>query len=93
MTVFLGICDSSVNGTNTPWIFTSTTPLTSAMLKVFPRVGEPGAGSFAVVNVMSGPNVVPALFVATKRTWYTAFGTSPDTDADTLWLVKSEPIA
>ena len=69
MTVFLGICDSSVNGTNTPWIFTSTIPLTGEMSKVFPRVGEPGAGNDDVVNVTSGPNVVPALFVATSRTW------------------------
>jgi hypothetical protein len=40
---------------------------------------------------MSGPFVVPAAFVATSRTWYSAFGTSPETDADTEWLVKSEP--
>ena len=43
------------------------------------------------MNVTSGPNVVPALFVATSRTWYSAFGTSPETDADTMWLAKSEP--
>ena len=40
---------------------------------------------------MSGPSVVPAAFVATSRTWYSAFGTRPDTDADTEWLEKSEP--
>ena len=43
------------------------------------------------MNVTSGPNVVPALLVATSRTWYGAFGTSPETDAVTVWLVKSEP--
>ena len=69
ITVFLGICVSSVSGTNTPWILTSTTPLTSETLNVLPSVGEPGAGRFPVVNVTSGPNVVPALFVATSRTW------------------------
>jgi hypothetical protein len=60
-------------------------------LNVLPSVGEPGAGSFPVVNVTSGPNVVPAEFVATSRTWYSAFGTRPETDADTIWLAKSEP--
>ena len=69
ITVFLGICVSSVSGMNTPWILTSTTPLTSEMLNVLPSVGAPGAGAFEVVNGTSGPNVVPAEFVATRRTW------------------------
>ncbi len=37
----------------------------------------PGAGPWSVVNVMSGPNVVPFLLFATRRTWYSAFGTRP----------------
>ena len=40
---------------------------------------------------MSGPTVVPALFVATSRTWYSALGTKPVTEANTKWVVKSEP--
>ena len=54
---------------NTPLILTSTRPLTSETLNVLPSIGEPGAGAFAVVNVTSGPNVVPAALVATSRTW------------------------
>ena len=69
ITVFFGICVSSVSGTNTPWILTSTSPLTVETLNVFPSVGEPGVPPCVVVNVMSGPNVVPAAFDATSRTW------------------------
>ena len=32
MTVFLGICESSVNGTSRPWACTRTTPLTGDRL-------------------------------------------------------------
>ena len=46
ITVFFGICVSSVSGMNTPLTLTSTTPLTSEMLNVLPSVGEPGGGSF-----------------------------------------------
>ena len=91
ISVFVGICVSSVSGMNLPWILTSTSPLTRETLNVLPSAGEPGAGALAVVNVMSGPNVVPPAFVATSRTWYSAFGTSPETDADTTWLAKSDP--
>ena len=69
ITVFLGICVSSVSGMNTPWILISTRPLTVETLNVLPSVGEPGVRPWVVVNVMSGPNVVPAAFVATRRTW------------------------
>jgi hypothetical protein len=61
------------------------------MLNVCPTVGVDGGGDALVVNVVSGPKLVPALFVATSRTWYSAFGTKPDTDADTAWVAKSEP--
>ncbi len=44
-------------------------PLTVETLNVFPSVGAPGTGPWFVVNVMSGPNVVPFLFVATSRAW------------------------
>jgi hypothetical protein len=46
----------------------NTSPLTGAALTVLPSTGGGGAGSFAVVNVSSGPNVVPALLAATSRT-------------------------
>ena len=69
ITVFFGICVSSVNGMKWPFTLTSTSPLTSEMLKLLPSVGDPGAGAFAVVNVTSGPNVVPAALVATSLTW------------------------
>ena len=69
ITVFLGICVSSVSGMNLPFTSLRTTPLTSEMLNVLPSVGEPGGGNFPVVNVTSGPNDVPAEFVATSRTW------------------------
>ena len=39
------------------------------MLNVWPSVGGPGVGPWLVVNVTSCPKVVPALFVATNRTW------------------------
>ena len=42
ITVFLGICVSSVSGTNTPWTLTSTSPLTVETLNVLPSVGELG---------------------------------------------------
>ena len=69
MTVFFGIWVSSVSGTNTPLILISTMPLTGARLNVLPSVGEPGVAPWLVVNVTSGPNVVPALFVAASLTW------------------------
>ena len=47
----------------------STSPDTGSILKVWPSVGGPGVGPMAVVNVTSWPKVVPALFVATNRTW------------------------
>ena len=90
MIVPLGILVSSVSGMKTPWTSISTRPVDDT-LNVLPSPGAPGAGPRSVVNVMSGPYVVPAVFVATSRTWYSAFGTSPETDADTEWLVKSEP--
>ncbi len=69
ISVFFGICVSSVRGMNLPWILTSTSPLTVETLNVLPSVGEPGVGPWLVVNVMSGPNVVPFLLVATMRAW------------------------
>src|ERR1700733_9945004 len=45
ITVLVGICVSSVRGTNTPWIFTSTSPLTTDTLNVLPSVGGLGAGA------------------------------------------------
>ncbi len=46
ITVFFGICVSSVSGMNTPLTLISTTPLTSETLNVLPSVGEPGAGAW-----------------------------------------------
>ena len=68
ITVFLGIWVSSVSGMNLPWILTKMRPLTVEMLNVLPSVGEPGVAPCLVVNVMSGPNVVPLPLVATSRT-------------------------
>ncbi len=68
MTVFFGIWVASVSGMNLPWILISTSPLTGARLNVLPRVGALGVAPWFVVNVMSGPNVVPLPFVATSRT-------------------------
>ena len=87
----LGISRTSVSGTNLPLISTSTSPLTGWALKDPPSFGGDGGGSVLVVNVASGPNVVPALLVATSRTWYSALDTSPDSDATTVWLEKSDP--
>ena len=81
---------SSVTGMKTPLTSISTSPVDDT-LNVLPRPGAPGTGPRSVLNVMSGPSVVPAAFVATSRTWYRAFGTRPETDADTEWLAKSEP--
>ncbi|MGZ4228971.1 MAG: hypothetical protein ACXVTC_22425 [Solirubrobacteraceae bacterium] len=44
------------------------------------------------MKVTSGPNVVPAVLVATRRAWYRALGTSPATGVNTGWDWKSEPI-
>ena len=68
ISVFFGICVSSVSGMNLPWILTSTSPLTFEMLNVLPSAGAPGVAPWLVVNVMSGPKVVPLPFVATRRT-------------------------
>ena len=65
---FCGICRNWVKGTNTPLILTRTTPLTGAILNVWPRVGWLGGGAGLVVNVVSGPNVVPALLDAISLT-------------------------
>ena len=72
---------------------TSTTPLTSETSNVLPSVGEPGAGSFPVVNVTSGPNVVPALFVATSRDVVERVrhaGWRPDADHDVAREIRSD---
>ena len=70
ITVFLGIWRSWVSGTNMPWSLTSTRPLTGEMLNVLPSVGRAGQSPpCLVVNVTSGPNVVPLPLVATSRTW------------------------
>ena len=69
ITVFFGICVSSVSGMNTPWTLISTSPLTVETLNVLPSVGAPGVGPWLVVNVMSGPYVVPFLLVAANRAW------------------------
>ena len=66
-TVPAGILRSSVSGTNLPCNLIRTSPLADT-LKDLPRLGAFGAGSFLVVNVTSGPKVVPALLVATSRT-------------------------
>ena len=87
----LGICRTSVIGMNLPLISTNTSPLTGSALNDPPSFGGGGGGSSLVVNVASGPNVVPALLVATSRTWYSALGTRPDSDAATVWLEKSDP--
>ena len=42
ISVFFGICVSSVSGMNLPWILTRTRPLTVDTLNVLPSVGEPG---------------------------------------------------
>ena len=63
-----GIWSRPVSGTNLPLILISTKPLTGVMLNVLPTVGALGAGAASVVNVTSGPNVVPSLLVATSRT-------------------------
>ena len=70
-----------------------TCPETSVTLTCLPSTGGGGGSLSAVVNVSTGPYVVPALFVATSRTSYSSLGTSPETDAETAWLEKSEPIA
>ena len=62
---------------------TNTKPDTGTALTVLPSFGGGGGGSALVINVWSGPKVVPALLLATSRTWYSAFGNNPDTDADT----------
>ena len=87
----LGICRTSVIGMNLPLISTNTSPLTGSALNDPPSFGGGGGGSSFVVNVASGPNVMPALLVATSRTWYSALGTSPESDATTAWLEKSDP--
>src|ERR1700754_1024563 len=58
-TVPAGIFRNSVSGTNLPCNLISTRPVADT-LKDFPRVGALGVGS--------GPTVVPALLVATRRT-------------------------
>ena len=47
----------------------NTVPVTGAAFWVFPSTGGAGAGACGVVNVWSGPKVVPSLLVATSRTW------------------------
>jgi hypothetical protein len=64
-----GICSAPVSGTNFPLILISTNPLTGVTFTVLPRIGALGAGAAAVVKVASGPAVVPALLLATNRTW------------------------
>ena len=90
MIVPLGILVSSVSGMKTPCTSINTRPVDDT-LNVLPSPGAPGTGPRSVLNVMSGPFVVPAALVATRRTWYSALGTRPETDADTEWLEKSEP--
>ena len=63
----LGILVSSVIGTNLPLISIRTSPVAEPVNDL-PSDGGAGAGAFGVVNVMSGPFVVPALLVATRRT-------------------------
>ena len=58
---------NSVSGTNLPCNLIRTRPFAET-LKDLPRLGALGFGSFLVMNVTSGPNVVPALLVATRRT-------------------------
>ena len=64
-----GICLSWVSGTSLPLIWISTTPWVGLTSNDLVTVGAPGAGAGGVVKVASGPNVVPALLVATSRTW------------------------
>ena len=68
ITAPLGIFVSSVIGTNLPLISIRTKPVAEPVNDL-PSVGGAGAGALAVVNVTSGPLVVPALLVATRRTW------------------------
>jgi len=63
-----GIWSSPVSGTNLPLTLINTNPLTGAMLNVLPSVGGLGAGAASVANATSGPDVVPSLLVATRRT-------------------------
>src|SRR6185312_296579 len=67
-TVPAGLSRNSVRGTNLPRNLIRPSPLADDTLKDFPRLGAFGVGSFLVVNLTSGPRVVPALLVATSRT-------------------------
>ena len=67
ITAPLGILLSWVSGTNLPLTWISTSPV-AAPVNDLPSAGWEGAAAFVVVNVTSGPNVVPALLVATSRT-------------------------
>ena len=80
-----GICCAPVSLTNAPdGSRMKTVPVTGWAVSVWPRTGGGGAGAAAVVNVWSTPKVVPALLVATSRTWYSAPGTSPESGAVTV---------
>jgi len=91
--VFLGNCRTWVNGTHTPFTLMSTTPRTGVRLNVLPTVGGPGGGKTLVWNATLVATAWPFLLVATSRTLYTAFGSSPVTVAVTTWLAKSPPTA
>ena len=59
----------SVNGTSFVPTSTNTLPLTGLAFTLWPSTGGRGAGSAGVVNVWSGPKVVPVALVATRREW------------------------
>ena len=80
-----------VSGTNFPLTRMNVLPLTGAAFWVWPSTGGGGAAALGVVNVWSGPLVVPALLVATIRTWYTPPAIRFVRFADTDWLLVPEP--
>ena len=83
-----------VSGMNWPCaVLMNTLPDTGLTSSLWPSTGGGGAGAAAVVNVWSGPNVVPAALTATSRTWYSAPGISPVSGAVTVWVAGPSPPA
>ncbi len=64
-----GSCWPSVSGTSFVPTRMNTWPLTGLAFTLCPSTGAGGAGSGGVVNVWSGPKVLPVALVATRRTW------------------------
>jgi hypothetical protein len=54
--------------------------------------GEPGAGTYPVLNATSSPWLVPAAFVAEILKWYSVSAASPAAmDADTATGLDPDP--